>query len=35
MTQSNNTDSITIGNCKNLSRQNLEVTWNTKKGFKQ
>ena len=35
MTQSNNTNSIIIGNCKNLSRQDLEVTQNTKKDFKQ
>ena len=35
MTQSNNTNSIIIGNCKNLLRQDLEVTQNTKKDFKQ
>ena len=35
MTQSNNNDSIITRNCKNLSRQDLEATWNTKKGSEQ
>ena len=30
ITQSNNNDSIITGNCKNLLRQDLEATWNTK-----
>ena len=35
MTQDNNNDSIIIGNCENLLRQNLEAIWNTKEGFEQ